>query len=66
MGTSDKPDKAGAYWAKCDEAGDEWYPVEIAEVNGELMADDPCIGVYPLDHYHDGLTGLLWRKDGPV
>jgi hypothetical protein len=59
-----KPTDIGAYWARCSESGYEWYPVEIVLLNGEFMADDPDLGLVDLDHYHGGLTGLSWRKDG--
>jgi hypothetical protein len=49
---------------RSDETDMEWFPVEIIEQNGILMVDDAMIGINQLDHYHDNLVDIEWKKDG--
>ena len=60
-----KPDQPGVYEIRCAETGHEPERVSVyrKRINGDesLWVSD-CLGLNPLDHYHDNLINIEWRK----
>ena len=60
--SKEMPSEEGAYWMICAEGDYERSPTEIRFENGELIADDPYLGVQPLEHFHNALTDICWKR----
>lgn len=57
-----KPTTPGKYFVRSEETENEWTEVEIKSDEGWLIVHDKFIGCVPLDHYHDNLINIEWKK----
>jgi hypothetical protein len=60
--SSDKPCETGTYLMRCGETSEQSILVSVIMLENELCVNDPDIGVYPLDRYHDNLDNPQWKK----
>lgn len=60
--TSEIPTTEGLHLVSCEENDGEWETVNLFWHKGLLMVDDPHIGQCMVEHYHNGLTNIEWRK----
>lgn len=59
---SDKPCETGTYLMRCGETSEQSILVSVIMLENELCVNDPDIGIYPLDMYHDNLDNPQWKK----
>lgn len=59
------PTEIGHYFVKCDETEQEPVLVEVIRRYIYLAVDDPEIGIYPINIYHDNLSLPMWSKAIP-
>lgn len=58
-----KPTAPGTYFMRSDETDNEWCQVEIKSEEGGLIVHDKHVGCIPLEHYHDNLINIEWKKE---
>jgi len=57
-----KPTETGLWLYRCAETDNEWQSIIITISKDGLLVNCRYLGFTRLDDFHDGLTGIEWRR----